>query len=202
MPGSGRRPGYESASASKSIVRPTRTLIDRHLRRKDKRAQAGPFGLSCPHWSTVDWLDSRDGSVCFTHLREICQTLAMPNDACAVPTVAQAMKPPLTIISGLAPKFSGFQSTKSARQPFATWPTMCEIPWQMALRGENNQIPFTLLPRRVRSRIDRVFRNVSLDSLVVATFDLLAWQRSSDVLHLGRRAPRSRDDFADTTHRL
>lgn len=54
--------------------------------------------------------------------------LAMPNDACAVPTVAQAMKPPLTIISGLAPKFSGFQSTKSARQPFATWPTMCEIP--------------------------------------------------------------------------
>lgn len=81
MPGSGRTPDYESASASKSLVRPTRTLINRHLGRKDKRAQAGSLGLSCPHRSTVDWLYSRNGGVCFTHLRKICQTLAMPNDA-------------------------------------------------------------------------------------------------------------------------
>lgn len=48
-------------------------------------------------------------------------------------TVAQAITPPLMIISGLAPKFSGFQMTRSAIHPLATCPMRCDIPWQMAL---------------------------------------------------------------------
>jgi hypothetical protein len=51
-------------------------------------------------------------------------------------TCAQAITPPLMTISGLAPKFSGFQRTRSARHPFATCPTRCDMPWVMALGNQ------------------------------------------------------------------
>lgn len=43
------------------------------------------------------------------------------------------MTPDLSTISGFCPKFSGFQRTRSARQPGATWPTRWLMPCVIAL---------------------------------------------------------------------
>lgn len=44
------------------------------------------------------------------------------------PICAQAICPPLTTISGLAPKNAGFQMTTSANLPTSKLPTLCDIP--------------------------------------------------------------------------
>mmetsp|Transcript_8525 Transcript_8525/g.18656 ORF Transcript_8525/g.18656 Transcript_8525/m.18656 type:complete len:272 (-) Transcript_8525:1560-2375(-) len=53
-------------------------------------------------------------------------------DALGSPIWAHAMVPPLMTISGLAPKSSGFQRTRSASLPGCTDPTRCDMPWQSA----------------------------------------------------------------------
>lgn len=52
-------------------------------------------------------------------------------------TCAHAMTPDLRTISGLAPKFSGFHSTRSARVPTATCPTRWLTPCVIALERES-----------------------------------------------------------------
>lgn len=59
---------------------------------------------------------------------------------CALHTCAQAMTPDFSTISGLDPKFSGFQRTRSASAPGVTDPTRWLIPWVIALsRPEQRQ---------------------------------------------------------------
>src|SRR5271156_1057302 len=53
-------------------------------------------------------------------------------EALASPITLQAIKPPLTIISGLAPKKAGFHKTKSASLPGSMEPTWALMPWVMA----------------------------------------------------------------------
>jgi hypothetical protein len=50
-------------------------------------------------------------------------------------------------------------------------------------------------------RVDGIFRDISLDSIVIVGFTI-AFQSSSDILHLRCSSPRSGDDLADSTHRL
>ena len=50
-------------------------------------------------------------------------------DAFGSPICAQAILPPINIISGFAPKNAGSHKTKSARLFFSMLPICFEIPW-------------------------------------------------------------------------
>lgn len=109
------------------------TVLNRRMARPHDRGQSRCGRLRRPHRSTIYWLDRWDGRVGFSHLR-IRRTGQLPLYTSTLGhTVAQAITPPLMIISGFAPKFSGFQTTRSARHPVATCPMRWDIPWQMAL---------------------------------------------------------------------
>ena len=53
-------------------------------------------------------------------------------DAFGSPICAQAIVPPLMTISGLAPKWDGFQRTMSASLPTSREPMWSAMPWAMA----------------------------------------------------------------------
>ncbi len=53
-------------------------------------------------------------------------------DALGSPICAQAMKPPLSTISGRTPKNAGRHRTRSAHLPGATLPISWAMPWAMA----------------------------------------------------------------------
>jgi hypothetical protein len=77
------------------------------------------------------------------HLPSIGTTLASQRMRFHVLTCAHAITPDFRTISGFVPKLDGFQRTKSAIVPTATWPTTCEIPCVSALPssqlGESSQ---------------------------------------------------------------
>ena len=86
---------------------------------------------------------------------------------CALRTCAQAMTPDFNTISGLDPKFSGFQRTRSASVPGVTEPTRWLIPWVIALfRPEQCQSAQDDpgVARRGNSRVYCVFGDVALHS--------------------------------------
>src|SRR5712672_3675956 len=124
--------------------------------------------MRTPHGPAEERLNGRDRCICIAHLRKrvsVVSTASLENDTCA-----QAMTPDLSTISGLTPKFSGFQSTRSAKVPTAIWPTKCEIPCVIALRmyilamctNESNKC----------LRVDRVLRDVSFDACVIVALSI------------------------------
>jgi hypothetical protein len=128
------------------------TIVDRGLTDPDHRVETRRVRLCTPHWPPENRLHSGDRRIGVAHLqyhmsathsghryqgqgwRRIRRDGTCPDPVTR--TWAQAITPPLMTVSGLAPKFSGFQRTRSARHPFATCPTRWDMPWVMALGNQ------------------------------------------------------------------